>query len=357
MATVQWRPEVNALTTPQSYRPRYVPRNVNGYDELAVRIVQKHPTYNEDMVKTIMAAMIEEIRLDLINGNQVTLSNAFTFRLSLNSRLDVPDDPLPPVEDILRVRVAPSRPFVEAVRQAVHLERLPVSEKLPLITVVEDSVLKLSDVLNPSGALRLTGNDLLFEPESNGSECVLEGTRDGRAVQSRFVHITDSDITLLPNIPAQADPWNNEYILTVSTRYTEHGTLRTGIYRRRLRSPLTVAGIGAQPTLSVGILTDHAAAPYVTVTNGSLTANETLRIQVILDLHEGDLLFNLLDIREDGEEGEAVRVTAAGSITLPGFAGSALSKLKLTVNSFEPLAEMIRNSYSGRLVDVLEVGV
>ena len=33
MVTVQttlWRPEINALTTPQSWRPRYVPRATNG---------------------------------------------------------------------------------------------------------------------------------------------------------------------------------------------------------------------------------------------------------------------------------------------------------------------------------------
>ena len=43
MATVQWRPEVNALTTPQSYRAIHVPRNVIGSDELAASIVKKHP--------------------------------------------------------------------------------------------------------------------------------------------------------------------------------------------------------------------------------------------------------------------------------------------------------------------------
>ncbi len=108
MATVQWCPEINALTTPQSYRPRYIPRNVVGYEELAAEIVQGHPTYNEDLVGTVMESLVEQIKEHLINGDQVTLTNAFTFRLSLNAIMDAPNDTLPPVEDILRVRVVPS---------------------------------------------------------------------------------------------------------------------------------------------------------------------------------------------------------------------------------------------------------
>jgi hypothetical protein len=87
---------------------------------------------------------------------------------------------------------------------------------------------------------------------------------------------------------------------------------------------------------------------------GALTADESVRIQVILDLHEGHLLFNLLDMKENGDEGEVVRVTADGPLTLNGVTGSALSSLDLTVNSFADLAARIRSSYSGRLVDVLE---
>lgn len=48
MATVHWRPEVNALTTPQSWRPRHVPRNVLNEDDLAAEIAQMLPNYSED---------------------------------------------------------------------------------------------------------------------------------------------------------------------------------------------------------------------------------------------------------------------------------------------------------------------
>jgi len=48
-------------------------------------------------------------------------------------------------------------------------------------------------------------------------------------------------------------------------------------------------------------------------------------------------------------------VTANGTYTLTGFADSALTSLDLTVNNFAQLAKMIRSSYSGRLVDILDM--
>ncbi|MCI5130651.1 MAG: hypothetical protein D3904_03825, partial [Candidatus Electrothrix sp. EH2] len=56
---------------------------------------------------------------------------------------------------------------------------------------------------------------------------------------------------------------------------------------------------------------------------------------------------------EDGEVGPAVTVTANGDYTLNGFAGSPVIELHIRVNSFSEMFDMIRNSYSGRLVDVL----
>lgn len=357
MATVQWKPEVNALTTPQSWRPRHVPHNVINEDDLAAEIAQMLPNYSEDAARSIIEALIERLKVNLINGNQITLRNVLTCRISLSGRLNSPDAPLPPVEESLSVQITASRPFVDEIRQSAQLERLPMSKKLPLITKAEDTVLKLNDVLNPNGALHLVGSDLVFDQEDEGCGCVLEGTRSGRKVQSRYTLIANSEITLLPDIPSQNDPWNNEYILSLNTQYTENGTLRTGIYERRLRTPLTLTNFGHPNPPDVGILTDKATTPHVTVTGGALSADETVRIQVVLDLHDSSLSFNLLDMTEGGKAGAAVKVTANGLITLSGFSDSALTSLNLTVNNFNDLVKMIRSGYSGRLVDVLMMKV
>ena len=45
METIYWRPEVNAMTTPQSYFVRYIPNDTQGYDELAAEIVRDNPIW------------------------------------------------------------------------------------------------------------------------------------------------------------------------------------------------------------------------------------------------------------------------------------------------------------------------
>jgi hypothetical protein len=66
-------------------------------------------------------------------------------------------------------------------------------------------------------------------------------------------------------------------------------------------------------------------------------------------------LFNLLDMNENGKVGEVVKVTGNGAHTLTGFADSALTLLDVTVNDFTLLVKMLKSSYLGRLVDILDM--
>ncbi|WPD23642.1 MAG: hypothetical protein SD837_03580 [Candidatus Electrothrix scaldis] len=249
-----------------------------------------------------------------------------------------------------------SQNFLERLHQAAQVERLSVTEKLPVITAAEDTVLGLRDVLRSDGMLRITGSNLSFDRNDLDSHCLIEGTRSGSAIQSRVGTITNGEIVLMPDVPGQPDPWNNEYRLSVTTHYTEHGSPRTGIYKRLLRTPLTVSlPGGGGPPVNIGILTGKATAPYVSIIGGTLAADETLRIQAVLDVHQHLLLFSLLDIHEGGQTGPAVSVSAEGDQILQGFSGSAVSSLTILVNDYTALKAMIRNNYSGRLVDVLEV--
>uniref|UniRef100_UPI0040561F49 HU family DNA-binding protein n=1 Tax=Candidatus Electronema sp. TaxID=2698783 RepID=UPI0040561F49 len=357
MTTIQWRPQVNALTKPQSYRPQVVPRGTSGYDKMAADISTANPVYNADLLRSVAPLIMNWIQQELINGWRVTFEDAFTFNPSLTGRMARPDDPLPDDEELLEVNVYASRPFVQAVRQQAKLERLPMNEKLPLITSAEDTKLKLADVLNPAGLLRLTGSNLYFEEDDPDCGCVIAGTQSGEIKQSTFGIISNSEILLVPDIPAQAHPWNNEYTLSLTAQYTEHGTSRTGIYRRRLRSPLTVPGLGAPNPPATGILTDDHATSHVSIDGGSTSANERLRVQVIQDLMEERLIFSLIDMKEDGAKGAEIIVPQNGEYILPGFAGSAVSSIEITVNNYAALWEMIRSNYQGRLVDVLDVMV
>ena len=184
---------------------------------------------------------------------------------------------------------------------------------------------------------------------------MLEGTAGGKTAQTRFGKIEAGEIIVIPDIPVPPHPWNNEYTVSVSTRYSEHGTMRTGTYARMLRSPLTLSSFGHPNPPEVGILTGKAAGPYVSAISGSVAADETLRIQAVFDVRTDALLFSLLDMSEEGRTGAAVPVSTNDEYTLPGFADSAVSSLDIRVNDYAALKAMIRNDYGGRLVDVLAV--
>jgi hypothetical protein len=353
--SIQYKVEENQLTTPPSYSIRFVSRRSAGREDIAADIALRHPNFNKADILTILDAEDEAIMGRLLNGEQVTKEGCCTWFPSFTGRLANPDDPLPPLDQCLNLNVRVSAPFIEEFSKDAQVERLASTEKLPVISLAEDAVLGLRDVLRADGMLRITGSNLAFDPKDSGQHCLIEGTRSGSAVQSRLGSISNSEIVLMPDVPAQPEPWNNEYRLSVTARYTEHGTLRTGTYKRRLRSPLTLTKMGHPNPPEVGILTGKETSPHVSVTGGSVSADETLRIQAVFGTRADALLFSLLDMQENGKTGAAVSVTANGAVTVPGFSGSAVSSLSVRVNNYAALKEMIRSSYGGRMVDVLKV--
>ena len=355
MGTVQYRVEPNPLTKPASYRLRFMPKQTAGYAELAAAVA-KDTGMSVEQAMASLQSTVKNVKEMICNGIQVTLEEAFTFCPSLSGRLNSPDDPLPPNREVLRVSVSATRPFVQYVQQNVTLERVSTEEKAPTILSAADTTLELNNVLNPDGVLRLTGSNLLFDPKKPDCGCVIEGTRSGSEKQSQFASVSDTEILLVPHVPVQDDPWNNEYAVEVSTRYTEHGSLRTGIYGRRLRAPLTV-DVSALGELGAGILTGSEDAPHVRVTSCTASATERLRIQVDSSLQENMLAFRLIAMQDGGAVGAMVPVVENGEFTLPGFAGSAVSDLIIAVDNYAALRTMIRNNYDGRLVDILDVEV
>ena len=353
MSKVQWRPYVNALTKPRSYRARVMPKETVDYAGMARILSQKNPLWSADLVESILRARDEEVLNQLVAGNQVSFENAFTYHLSLAVRLNAVDDPLPADKSFVKVMAFAARDAVDRVRQQVEFERLPPVEKAPVLAGAEDTTLKLDDVLNPQGLLRLTGTDLLFNPAKQGEGCVIAGTRSGSTAQSRFGPISNSEALIMPDVPPQDDLWNNEYRVSITTRYTERGTLRTGSYGRPLRTPLLVE----LPTgeTQPGILTGSATAPYVLVTGGSLSDDTRVRIEVIQDMQQEELVFRLLDMQDGGAAGAKLPVTNNDDFVLSGFTDSPLSELEITVSDYDGLWELIRAEYGGRLVDVLDM--
>lgn len=353
MKTVQCRPEVNALTMPPSYSLRHIPRDTVGYAGIAERMARNNPGLTKTQAEVNLRQAFQAILEELIEGNRITLEDAISITLAFTTRLENPDEQLPPLEECLQVRLFPSRPFVDEVRKKVHIERLPMNEKLPQINTAEDTVLKLDDVLYAGSALRLKGTDLFFDDELYGGECVIAGTRSGHRVQSKFVSVTDSEVVVLPSIPNQPEQWQNEYTVSIATRYTEHGTLRTGIYRRKLRTPLVIEGLSHE--IGPGILSGAGTAPFARIADGDASGSAMLRIQAALDIGDGHIELTLLDMKEGGKAGLPVRVTDNTVYTVSGWEGAVVTSLNVALDDVAGLAAFIRNSYVGRLVDVLDI--
>jgi len=228
------------------------------------------------------------------------------------------------------------QPFLDEIKQLASFVKLPMLIKGPVIESAEDTRLHLADVLHSKGVLKLSGSNLLFDPEEDGCGCVLEGTRSGSAAQTQFGPISDSSLVFVPDIPAQDAPFNNEYTLSVSTR---------------------LSNFGHPNPPEFGILTGKAASPLASVTGGTVSADEMLRIQAVFDIRNSVLLFSLLGMKEDEPAGAAVTAAVNGNYTLQGFAGSAVSSLTVRVNDYAALLDLVRDQYYGRIVDVLEVKV
>lgn len=357
MAPIKYRIEPNPMTTPGSYKLRFIPQGINGYDEVAAAVALKNPNWPADMVKAVLKAGNEEVQGMVANGFQVTYEDAFTFRPSFHARLDTPEDSLPPMDELLRVRVSASRNFVKAVQQDAHLERVDPKEKAPVMLSAEDTNLELNDVLNPDGVLRLNGTNLLFDRKDPDCGCLIEGTRSGETAQTQFASVSNTEVLLVPHIPTQDDPWNNEYTVSIHTRYTENGSIRTGTYGRRLRSPLDLSGFSANNPQEVGILTGNATAPYVVATSAEMTADEQIRIQAVFDLSDNRLTLSLQAMEKRGTAGDEVGVSGNGIYTLPGFSGSAVTNLTVRVDNYDDLVSLIRSGYNGRIVDILAMGM
>lgn len=207
MATVQWRPDLNALTTPQSYWPRVMPKGTYGYAGVAERIARKYPLWSADLAESVLRAGDEEI-MEIIS--QVALEDAFTCHLSITARLAAPDDPLPQDKDI---RQCPGLCLLALCRGRAAggaAGKAAACAEGAGDRCGRGTVLKLNDVLNPLSVLRLTGTDLFFELGGSGAACLKAPAAAG-TVQSRFALISNTEILVVPEIPAQTDPWNNAY--------------------------------------------------------------------------------------------------------------------------------------------------
>lgn len=351
MATIQWRPESNPLTNPKSYKARILHRLTMDYAAVSEAISARNPNFSAATVETILRELREEVRIQLNNGNSVALKDFCSFKTSANVRLETASSPMPAPGASLMTVISASRTLRDDVRQGASYEKLHADEKSPVITEFMNTSLGLPNVYSASYPICImTGSNLLIGPGIAGSNLTIAGTKSTSTVITDFVERKPSKISFLSNVPSQTNSWNNEYQATVTTRYTENGSLRSGTYSSYLRCDLTISS-GALPK---GILSsnENAALANVTAVTGA-TAN----IRICADVNAQDDILRLwmADMTQDGEIGDAVIVNDNAAYTINGYAGSLITSIEITTVDWAALKTLVKTKYLGRMYDILDM--
>ena len=66
MPSIHWKPEVNALTVPQSYRMRFIPNNDLGTDDVAAGMTEINPALTPDLAESSISALVQTLQQSLI---------------------------------------------------------------------------------------------------------------------------------------------------------------------------------------------------------------------------------------------------------------------------------------------------
>ncbi|WP_417910443.1 hypothetical protein [Candidatus Electronema sp. PJ] len=351
MASIQWKVEQNKLTTPASYRARTVAHTTLDYEGVSSAMAARNPQLSAGLIEFVLREFREEVLIQLANGNAINLENFLKFAVNFATRLPTAVAPLPPLSECLEVQVSASKTLRDDVRSAASAEKIAATEKAPMIIAVTDVTTGLENVMQSGTSIVLNGTNMYFDNTMPGAECVIEGTRNGRTVQTNFGKRANSEIIVVADYPAQTSTHNNEYLISVTTSYTENGSLRTGTYNKRLRVPLQVS-IGA---LATGILSGAEDNPLVNITGGAATASQRIRIQAVINNQDQILRISLLDMTEGGKVGDAVIINGDGGYEILGYTGSTVTYLTITVNDYAALYALVNTAYSNRMIDILNV--
>jgi len=350
MTTLTWRPEQNSLTTPVSYRARPVVRSTLGYPQVAAAISARNPTWTTELIESVLRQFREEVKIQISNGNRINLDNGFSFYPSLQVRLATPDSTMPPAGEVLQAQATCSRTFRDETAALTTLERLPSVEKSPVITSGVDVTTSLLDVVQSGRTLKLSGNDLLFDPSISGQACTITHPQESSVVQSNFSKIGPSEVLLVCELP-DADNGEGVFQVQITTQYTENGSLRTGTYGRFIREPIDITiGPGSEKVFSNG-----GALAFSTMTADSGSGITRYRAQAVIDSQDLILRMSLLDMVEGGVVGDSVQVTGGGIFPVAITTDDGTIDATITVVDYTSLYTMVQQDYLGRCVDIFNV--
>lgn len=233
----------NMLTPTPTYSALAKPNVSINDDELARLFNIANPSMSVTSVLSYIAGFREIVQQQLILGNSITLLNFIRIFPSIRGKLETPDDSVG--KDDLEINSVIAREMVSTVRNEISLTRLPYTEKVPSISFHSDA----GGWYNLLGNLEtLSGAMMQFDASD---------PLQGVFLKNKFTAVVDKpteyaintmgrNVFNTPVISTPTEGRENEFEISLSTRYTSNGTYRTGTYSRPVRTGkvVTTAELG-----------------------------------------------------------------------------------------------------------------
>ncbi len=332
----------NALTTPPSYGARPAPKQILGFDEIARQINIHNPTIPEATAKSVLEAFREEIVFQLAEGNTVNMKGFVSFVVSMKIRLENPTDPLPvnPID----IKAKPSAPFKTAIRQAATYFRLPAVTKAPNIIAAIDTNTQIDGYVRNGFGSQVSGSNIGFNAAAADEGIFLLSPAGNSTQQTNLSLNNPSNLIFIPLLDVAAGPAGAnsvEQILTVKSRYTASGQLRSGTYGKPMRN--------------VNVVTDGAISVFVTGAAASGPATVTSYVGAQVDARivaqikpSGELTLSVGTLA--GVFGQELTVLANGAYVLTGLAAD----VEVTVSDLVTLTASVLTyqRYMQEIVDL-----
>jgi nucleoid DNA-binding protein len=332
----------NALTTPPSFGARPAPKQILDYDAVGRAIQIHNPTITSSMAVTVLKALREEVIYQLAEGNTINLEGFCSFVVSMKVRLDAPTDPLP--SQPIDIKAKPSAPFKTAIRQAASYFRLPAVTKAPNIISAVDTNTQIEGYVRNGFGAQVNGSNVGFNPLAADEGVFLLSSAGNSTRQINLSLNNPSQLIYTPLLDVAAGPAGAnsvEQILTVNSRYTTSGQLRSGTAGKPLRTTNVVED-GAISLFVVGA----AASGPATVTS-YLGAQVDARIIAQIK-SDGVLALQIGTLA--GVFGQSLDVLANGAYVLTGLAAD----VEVTVSDLVTLTASVL-SYQRYMQEVINI--
>lgn len=329
----------NALTTPKSYVARVRSRESLGFQEIAEIINGLNPTIPVATAKTVLETLVDVTKEELLGGNTVNFNNFVSFVTTLPGKLDNATDPLP--SNPVNVKAKISAPFKTTLNNEASLTRVGYPVKQPSIIESLDSNYSIIGLVRSGFGMVIEGKDIGFDKTDSELGVFLKDSTDTETKQTNLSIVNPSQVVLTAAY-TPVGPSFSEQTLIVRNKFTSNGSVREGVYERKVRGPVSIADANLNAIFCTGDVTSQTTVSAYT------GADATVVFQIDIRPVDSVITLKMRDI--DGTFGASQEILAAGSYVFDDLAAD----VTVTVADYDTLYANVL-SYQRSMTEVVEL--